>query len=412
MTTITLRAATLCTALALVLGTRAAAQDGPRPDSLATVRVTITSDDAPLADAAVRTSSGGFAPALTNADGRAVLRLAPGARTIVAAKIGFAPDSLRLVLRPGQDTSLSFQLEQEGVELEELTVRSTRSERRIEDQPLRVEVLGQEEVEEKLLMTPGDISMLLNESGGMRVQNTSPSLGGANVRIQGLRGRYSLLLTDGLPLYGGQTGSLGLLQVPPMDLAQVEVIKGAASALYGSSALGGVINLISRQPDAEAPAARELLLNATSLGGTDAVLFATGRLGDEWGYTFLGGGHRQGRADRDDDGWTDVPGYERLVARPRLFWDNGRGKSLFVTSGFTLEDRTGGTTRGAVAPDGSVYAEDLTTLRMDVGSVGRFIVAPGWLVTTAPPACRSDMNTRLVPNRSAIGTRQRSARRP
>ena len=58
-------------------------------------------------------------------------------------------------------------------------------------------------------MTPGDVSMLLNETNGLRVQTTSPSLGGANVRIQGLRGRYTQILADGLPLYGGQTGSSG-----------------------------------------------------------------------------------------------------------------------------------------------------------------------------------------------------------
>ncbi|HBD97868.1 MAG TPA: TonB-dependent receptor, partial [Gemmatimonadetes bacterium] len=63
-----------------------------------------------------------------------------------------------------------------------------------------------------------------------------------------MRGRYTQILSDGLPLYGGQAGALGPLQVPPMDLAQVEVIKGAASALYGSTALGGVVNLISRRP--------------------------------------------------------------------------------------------------------------------------------------------------------------------
>jgi iron complex outermembrane receptor protein len=84
-------------------------------------------------------------------------------------------------------------------------------------------------------MTPGDISMMLNETRGLRVQTTSPSLGGANVRIQGLRGRYTQLLSDGLPLYGGQSGALSMLQIPPMDLAQVEVIKGVASAFYGAS---------------------------------------------------------------------------------------------------------------------------------------------------------------------------------
>jgi iron complex outermembrane receptor protein len=96
-------------------------------------------------------------------------------------------------------------------------------------------------------MRPGNIAMILSETGGLRVQVTSPSLGGANVRVQGMDGRFTQLLADGLPLYG-QSSSLGLLQVPPTDLGQVEVIKGAASALYGPSALGGMINLYSRRP--------------------------------------------------------------------------------------------------------------------------------------------------------------------
>ncbi len=67
---------------------------------------------------------------------------------------------------------------------------------------MRVEVLAREEIEEKMLMTPGDIVMMLNEMGGMRVQATSPSLGAASVRIQGMRGRYTRVLSDGLPLFG------------------------------------------------------------------------------------------------------------------------------------------------------------------------------------------------------------------
>src|SRR5690606_5525995 len=123
-----------------------------------------------------------------------------------------------------------------------------RSDRRLQDEPLRVEVIGREEIEEKALMTPGSVAMLLAETTGLRVQTTAPSIGAANVRIQGLRGRYSQLLADGLPLYGAAGDSFSLLQVPPLDLGQVEIIKGAASALYGSSALGGVINLVSRRP--------------------------------------------------------------------------------------------------------------------------------------------------------------------
>src|SRR5687768_16450196 len=161
-----------------------------------------------------------------------------------------------------------------------VVVSATRTEGRLEDQPLRVEVLEREEIEEKMLMTPGDIVMMLNEMGGMRVQATSPSLGAASVRIQGMRGRYTRFLSDGLPLFG-EVGGLGLLQIPPMDLAQVEVIKGVASSLYGAGAMGGVVNLISRLPGAEP--ARELMINRSMRGATDAIAFYAAPLSSRWG---------------------------------------------------------------------------------------------------------------------------------
>ena len=142
---------------------------------------------------------------------------------------------------------------------------------RLKDQALRVEVIDREEIEEKALMTPGSVAMLLGETSGLRVQTTAPSLGAANVRIQGLRGRYAQLIADGLPLYGAQGDSFSLLQVPPLDLGQVEIIKGVASALYGASALGGVINLVSRRPREPE---RELLVNRTSQEGTDVTVLA------------------------------------------------------------------------------------------------------------------------------------------
>lgn len=223
-------------------------------------------------------------------------------------------------------------------------------------------------------MTPGDISMMLNETTGLRVQATSPGLGGANVRVQGLRGRYTQILVDGLPLHGAQTGGLGLLQIPPMDLGSVEIIKGVSSALYGGSALGGVINLVSRRPDDEP--INDLLLNRTSLGGSDAVLFRGTELGERWGYTLLAGGHAQDRADRDDDGWSDVARYERAVVRPRLYWQSPRGHSAMFTLGGTLEHRVGGTEPGALAPDGQSFREALRTERLDAGVTARWLVGP------------------------------------
>ena len=275
-------------------------------------------------------------------------------------------------------TPLGPSLEEPGYQ-EEVIVTATRSGRRVEDEPLRVEVVPAEEVQEKIMMTPGDVSMLLNETNGLRVQTTSPSLGGANVRIQGLRGRYTQVLADGLPLYGGQTGSIGLLQIPPMDLAQVEVIKGVASALYGVSAVGGVVNLVSRRPQSEPE--REVLINGTSHAGADGILWLSQRLNPRWGVTFLGGLHAQGRSDLDEDGWTDLPMYRRVIARPRLFWEDGGGRSALLAFGVTGEDRRGGTPAGALAPDGRLHEERLDTLRIDAGGVGRFLTGGDRVLT-------------------------------
>jgi iron complex outermembrane receptor protein len=255
-------------------------------------------------------------------------------------------------------------------EAEDIIVQGTRTRRRIRDEPIRVEVIVREEIEEKLLMRPGNIAMLVNETPGIRVQVTSPALGAANIRIQGLEGRYTQLLADGLPLYGGQSPALGLLQIPPTDLGQVEVIKGAASALYGPSALGGVINLVSRRPGDAFEA--EALLNATTRDGQDMTAYASGPLGGGWSGSLTVGLHRQGRDDLDRDGWIDIPGYERFTMRPRLFWTGAGGASLFVTLGALMENRIGGTLPGRTAPDGRPFPQAQDSKRLDAGLVVEF----------------------------------------
>ena len=259
----------------------------------------------------------------------------------------------------------------EPIEIEEeVIVTATRTGGRIDDQPTRVEVLNREEIEEKMMMTPGDIVMMLNEMGGMRVQSTSPSLGAASVRVQGMKGRYTRVLFDGLPLAGQQVGGLGLLQIPPMDLGQVEVIKGVASALYGAGAMGGVINLVARRPQVDP--VREFLFNQSTVGTTDAVGFLSGWLSRQIGGSMLIGAHHQTRNDIDDDGWYNLAGYLRGVVRPRLFWDNGKGRSGWATVGLTTEERHGGVVVDDMRRFG--HPESIDTTRVDVGGSYQEIV--------------------------------------
>ncbi len=332
----------------------AAAQD-------ATLRVEVSSDTGPIRDADIVVNGVTYK---TDAQGLSVITIAPGHVEMVVVKEGFAPTSASVDVQANQQQPVVIELTRGASVEEHVTVSATRTDRGLEDQPLRVEVLDHEEIDEKLMMTPGDVVMMLNEMGGMRVQATSPSLGAASVRIQGMRGRYTRFLSDGLPLFGEQV-SLGLMQIPPLDLGRVEVIKGVASSLYGAGAMSGVVNLVSKRPGATPEG--QLLLNRSSRGATDAGFWYSTPVSDQWGFTLLGSANGQQRIDVNDDGWADLPKYTRGVVRPRLYWDTHTGSTLFATAGLTWEDRIGGTMPGVVLPAAGQYVEALKTQRSDVG---------------------------------------------
>jgi iron complex outermembrane receptor protein len=342
-----------------------------------TLSVDVRSSNQPLDDAEVIING---VSRRTDASGTVTIELPTGTVDVTVTKAGFVATTVSAVIRAGLRQQLIVDLQQEPTVEETITVvASTRTDKRLEDQAMRVEVLGRDEIEEKMLMTPGDIVMMLNEMGGMRVQTTSPSIGAASVRIQGMRGKYTRVLSDGLPLFG-DVGGLGLLQIPPMDLGQVEVIKGVASALYGAGAMGGVLNLLSRRPG---PAARhDFLFNQSTRGATDAVTFLSGSFSRGWSTSLLAGGHWQRTADIDDDSWADLPGYERAIVRPRVFWDGGNGRTFFATAGVTFEDRHGGTLDGeSLEATGAPYVESLDTRKYDAGGVGQTLINDRVLLT-------------------------------
>jgi outer membrane receptor for ferrienterochelin and colicins len=350
-----------------------------------TLTVEVRTGGGPVAGAAVVIAG---MPHATNEHGIVVAPAPAGTVRIKVSHEGYLTVEKDVVVAAGSTQQVIVTLDPEPSHEEEITVSATRTDKRLEDQPMRVEVLAREEIEEKMLMTPGDIVMMLNEMGGMRVQATSPSLGAASVRMQGMRGRYTRFLSDGLPLFGEQPGGLGLLQIPPMDLGQVEVIKGVASALYGAGAMGGVIDLVSRQPGDEPE--RELLLNASTRGGTDAIGWFSSKLDSAWGMTLLGGGHFQQRMDVNDDGWADLPHYKRGVFRPRVFWNDQKGRSFFATVGMTMETRVGGSEGSDdLHAETAGRVESLETTRMDAGAVGRLLIDNKYVLTARGAASRT-----------------------
>jgi iron complex outermembrane receptor protein len=348
-----------------VLATASPAPATQSPEARRTLVVEVFAGSAPLVGATVTI---GDRALTTDGNGRATFQIADGTHEVIVQMSGYLPATERASVGATPSTTLRITLD-EVPEIEEtVVVTATRTNTRLQDQPVRVEVI---DIEEKALMTPGSVAMLLGETTGLRVQTTSPALGAANVRIQGLRGRYSQLIADGLPLYGAQGDSFSLLQVPPLDLGQVEIIKGAASALYGASALGGVINLVSRRPTEPE---NELLINATSQSGQDLTAWLARPISNTSTWTLLGGYHRQSRGDLDDDGWLDLPAFDRMVLRPRVFHDSGKGTTLFATVGVMVEDRRGGAAKGATLPNGVAFPEELQSRHLDGGFSGRWLV--------------------------------------
>lgn len=227
----------------------------------------------------------------------------------------------------------------EGEELEEVVVSATRSTRTIENIPTRVEAISGEELEEKGNMKPGDIRMMLNESTGIQTQQTSATSYNSSIRIQGLDGKYTQILKDGFPLYSGFSGGLSLLQIVPLDLKQVEVIKGASSTLYGGGAIAGLVDLVSKTPAED----RELsfLLNGTSALGLDASGFYSQKF-KKIGVTVFASYNSGSPYDPANIGFTAIPKYNRYTLNPKLFVYLHEKTTLNIGFNSTIEDRIGG----------------------------------------------------------------------
>ena len=232
-----------------------------------------------------------------------------------------------------------FLEEGEDHEEEEIVIQSTRSSRTINDIPTRVEFVAGEELDEKANMKPGDIRMVLNESTGITTQQTSATSANASIRIQGLDGRYTQILKDGFPLYAGFSSGLGLLQTPPLDLKQFEVIKGSASTLYGGGAIAGLVDLISKTPGE----VRELKFHfdVTSAGGLNTSGFYGQKFGKA-GLTLFASRNSNSAFDPADIGLTAIPKFERYTINPKLFLYLNAKTNLNLGVNFTTEERLGG----------------------------------------------------------------------
>ncbi len=284
--------------------------------------------------------SGTSIGASSNTEGFLEIRNIPnGKQVIVFTYIGYQErtDTLSFPLQQTEPMEILLSVEEE--EIEEVVVTATRSSRTIDDTPTRIEAISGEELEEKGNMKPGDIRMMLNESTGIQTQQTSATSYNSSIRIQGLDGKYTQILRDGLPLYSGFSGGLSLLQIVPLDLKQVEVVKGASSTLYGGGAIAGLVNLVSKVPTEN----RELnfMFNGTSALGLDVSGFYAQKF-NKVGTTIFASYNVGTPYDPANIGLTAIPKFNRITINPRLFMYLNEKTTFNVGVNSTIENRIGG----------------------------------------------------------------------
>ena len=289
---------------------------------------------------------------ISNANGVVEIKNVPADSFVVVFNyIGYKQQELSV---SAADTSIhNVLMEDAEAALQNVTVvASTRSNDPVENATTKVEVLGLEEMNEESTLKPGNIASILGDMSGIQIQQSSAISGNSNVRIQGLDGKYTQILRDGMPLYEGYSGGFGILTIPPLDLKQIELIKGAASTLYGGGAIGGLINLISKKPTYTPDAS--FMINQTTLKETNINAYYAQR----WksvGLTLFAGQNLQKEVDVNKDGFSDLPNTKSTLIHPTLFIYPSSKSYVSISWSGSFEDRLGGDMLAITSKQDSVH---------------------------------------------------------
>lgn len=319
----------------------------------------ITSDSAAVAGASVSVQG---RHVLTSASGEfRVTGLSAGDLTVFVRAIGFVPVEKRLELRAGEKARLDIALVRSATSLSAMVTTATMQPTYVQDSPVKVDVLTtaflQRNVTSNLMdnisFVPG-----LNQQVDCGVCFTN------NIRINGMEGPYTAVLIDGTPMMSALATVYGLNSADPSLVEQVEIIKGPNSTLYGSEAMGGVINIITK--DARFAPRFSLNTYATSNGESNVELGSAQAVGPFDALFSASGAYNQRFIDRNGDNFSDLP----LTRRASLFskWSVGDSPRLHLSGRYYYEERFGGTSQWTRADRGSstVYGESIRTRRTEV----------------------------------------------
>lgn len=280
---------------------------------------------------------------LTDGSGHYVFRdLTPGQYTLEASFTGYKTLSHTVTVDAGQTVELNFDVEPDAFMLDQVVVTSSKSEIRRRESPALVSVLPG-----KIFDRVGACSLAdgLDFQPGVRVENDCQNCGFTQVRINGLDGHYSQILMNSRPVFSALTGVYGLEQIPANMIERVEVMRGGGSALFGSSAIGGTINIITKDPMVNSARLSHTVTSIGPSGSFDnnttlnaSVVTENGKAGM---FVYGQSRYRDGY-DHNDDGFTEVAQLKTQTIGARAFVRPSDISRLTIEYHNTHEYRRGG----------------------------------------------------------------------
>ncbi|MBR9921655.1 MAG: TonB-dependent receptor [Bacteroidetes bacterium] len=294
----------------------------------------------PFASVSIRESGKGT---ITNESGRFTLEDLPiGKYMLDVSRIGYLSQEMEVVLEQGAlDVDLKISLKPISTLLDQVVVTGTRTDKRQTDSPVIVQVLSSENLTD---VQACNISEGLRFQPGLRVETDCQTCNYTQLRMNGLGGGYSQILINGRPVFSPLTGLYGLEQIPANMVERIEVVRGGGSALYGSSSIGGTVNVITRIPEA---ASYDLSFTNQWINGqiNDQIISGNVALmapSEKVGAALFVNRRRRRMYDHNGDNFSELPELQNNSFGVKLFYQPGRNEKLEVNFSSLHEYRYGG----------------------------------------------------------------------
>jgi outer membrane receptor for ferrienterochelin and colicins len=278
--------------------------------------------------------------AITDGDGRFYIEKVPaGTYTIEASFVGYQQYRTQLVVQDDKPAWLHIVLKPSLAELEEVVVTGTRTERKQTESPVMVDVLHAKTLEDNQAFSLADG---LGLQPGLRLETDCQTCGYSQLRMNGLSGAYTQILINSRPIFTSLIGLYGLEMLPPNMIDKVEIVRGGGSALYGSSAIGGTVNIITKMPEEDAVSAG---YQGALIGGqsTDHLLSANAskRL-DAGGFALFAARRNRQAYDHNGDGFSELPSLNSTSFGTQLWLQTDQVSTLSAQFNGLVEERLGG----------------------------------------------------------------------